>query len=342
MSVVPSRHFPDWLAEIKASLAVTTYQANKIFFLGLRNGQLGLLERTMPRVMGIAATNETLWVASLNSIFRFENCLAPGELDGQSDAKYLPQMAYFTSDIDVHDLAVESSGRVVFANTLYSCLATLDERTGFRPLWKPPFVSQLAAEDRCHLNGLALEDGKAAYVTTVSRSDVADGWRDRRRDGGCIIDVRTNEIIATGLSMPHSPRIRDGRLWCLEAGSGHLCHVDRKTGEVERVLFVPGYARGMTFVDRYAVICTSRPREGKNFDDFELGELLHRKDAEPRCALQIVDLETGDIAHWFRLEGSVSELFDVTAIPGIVCPHLVGFMSKEINHAHTHTDWGAL
>ncbi len=85
----------------------------------------------------------------------------------------------------------------------------------FSPLWQPPFITKLAAEDRCHLNGLAMESGKPRYVTAVSQSDVADGWRGWRRDGGCVIDVASNEVIVTGLSMPHSPRAHNNRLWLL-------------------------------------------------------------------------------------------------------------------------------
>ncbi|MEE9386957.1 MAG: TIGR03032 family protein [Nannocystaceae bacterium] len=342
LTPIPSRHFPSWLSEQRASLVLTTYQWGQVYFLGLKEGQLGILAREMPRVMGVWADRQTLWLSSVHSLIRFENVLQPGEIDRSCDAKYVPQMAYFTSDIDIHDVAVDADGRVVFANTLYSCLATVDETAGFKPLWKPPYISSLAAEDRCHLNGLAMEGGRPAYVTTVSRSDVADGWRDRKKNGGVVVDVRTDEIVADGLSMPHSPRVHRGRLWILEAGTGYLCHVDRSSATVERVSFMPGYARGMCFVGKYAVVCTSRPRDGQNFDGMELGANLRRRDADPRCSLQVVDLDTGDIVHWFRLEGDTSELFDVAVIEGIRRPYAVGFKGAEILNTHTHAEFGAL
>ena len=55
-------------------------------------------------------------------------------------------------------------------NTLFSCLAAASPTHTFRPLWRPPFVSRLAPEDRCHLNGLALRDGEPRYVT-IPESD---------------------------------------------------------------------------------------------------------------------------------------------------------------------------
>ena len=55
-------------------------------------------------------------------------------------------------------------------NTLFSCLAGLDSRYSFVPRWRPPFISALAAEDRCHLNGLAMVDGDAPAFL-VARHD---------------------------------------------------------------------------------------------------------------------------------------------------------------------------
>jgi len=125
---------------------------------------------------------------------------------------YVPLNGHTTGDLDIHDVAVMDDGQVVFVNTLFSCLSVLDAKSSFTPIWQPKFISKLAAEDRCHLNGLAMEDGKPKYVTAIAQADVADGWRDHRQDGGCIIDVTNDEIIATGLSMPHSPRVFKDKL----------------------------------------------------------------------------------------------------------------------------------
>src|SRR5262249_928763 len=211
-----------------------------------------------------------------------------------------------TGDLDVHDIAIDADGRVVFVNTKFSCLATLHERDSFTPLWRPSFLSKLAAEDRCHLNGLALEDGKARYVTAVSCSDVADGWRERRRDGGVVIDVRDNRVVASRLSMPHSPRVYRGRLWLLNSGTGSFGSIGPTSGVFGPLTFCPGYLRGLAFAGDYAVMGLSRPRHDKTFSGLELDDALIAKDAEARCGLHIVDLQTGDVVHWLRLEGMVS------------------------------------
>jgi uncharacterized protein (TIGR03032 family) len=155
---------------------------------------------------------------------------------------------------------VEPSGRMVFVNTKYGCLATVSMSHAFKPLWKPKFISKLVAEDRCHLNGLGLLDGRVKYVTACSTTDVVDGWRDHRRAGGVLIDVETDHVVAEGFSMPHSPRVRGGQIWPLDSGTGWLCRVDPQTGRRENVAFCPGFLRGLALHGDYAIATISLPR----------------------------------------------------------------------------------
>ena len=341
--VYSSRAFPGWLAEQRVSLAFTTYQTGKLFFIGLQpGGQLAAFERTFNRCMGLWADGQTLWMNTLYQLWRFENVLKPGFLHNGCDRLYVPKVGYTTGDLDVHDIAVEAGGRVLFVNTKFGCLATLSERDSFTPLWRPPFLSRLAAEDRCHLNGLALEDGRVRYATAVSASDVADGWRDRRRDSGVVLDVRTNQVIASGLSMPHSPRVYRGRLWLLNSGTGYFGSVDRTGGAFEPLTFCPGYLRGLAFAGDYAVVGLSRPRRDKTFSGLELDEQLAARGAEPRCGLSIIDLRTGDVAQWLRFDGLVTELYDVAVLPDVARPMALGFKTDEIQRLLTVGDPGAL
>jgi uncharacterized protein (TIGR03032 family) len=240
----------------------------------------------------------------------------------------VPRIGYTTGDLDIHDIVVESSGRVVFVATGFNCLATLNERYSFTPLWRPAFVSKLAAEDRCHLNGLAMDDGRCRYVTAVSTTNVVDGWRDRRGDGGVVLDIGAGTTVAEGLSMPHSPRVHQGRLWLLNSGTGFLGRLDGE--RFEPVTFCPGYLRGLAFVGDYAVVGLSRPRHDKTFAGLALDEELARRGADARCGLQVIDLRSGDVVHWVRLEGMVSELYDVIVLPSVERPMLFGFKTEEI------------
>ncbi len=331
LEITASRQFTSWLAEQSASLAFTTYQTGKLFLIGLQpDGRLSVFERTFNRCMGLWSDGQTVWMSSLYQLWRFDNVLPAGQLANGYDRLYVPQLGYVTGDVDIHDVAVDNKGRVVFVNTLFSCLARSSDRQSFIPLWQPPFISKLAAEDRCHLNGLAMQDGRPRYVTSVSQSDVADGWRDRRRDGGCVIDVTTNEVIGTGRSMPHSPRVYRDTLWLLDSGRGYFGRVDRNTGHFESIAFCPGYLRGLTFHGDFAVVGLSHARDNRTFQGLELDDNLSSRDAETRCALYVIDLRSGDVVHHLRIEGVVRELYDVVVLPGVRRPMALGFKTDEI------------
>src|SRR5262245_55330326 len=252
MEITVSRHFLSWLYDSNLSLAFTTYQTNRMFLIGLKpDGALSIFERHLDRPMGLFATPERLYVSTRWQLWELANALPAGESHRGYDRLYVPRHAHTTGDLDVHDVALDGRGRVVFANTLYSCVAAVSERYSFTPLWKPPFISRLAAEDRCHLNGLAIAAGEPAYVTTVSRSDVAAGWRERRHAGGCVIDVASDQIVIDSLSMPHSPRVYQDRLWVLNSGAGEIGSIDRTSGRFEPLAFCPGYLRGLAFWEDY-------------------------------------------------------------------------------------------
>jgi uncharacterized protein (TIGR03032 family) len=332
LEVYSSRNFASWMQQQRISVAFTTYQSGKVFLLGAKpDGQLSVFERTFNRCMGLwANSDQTFWLSSLYQLWRFENALKPGEMYQAFDRLFIPRVGYTTGDIDVHDVAIESSGRVIFVNTKFNCLATLADRDSFSPIWRPPFVSKLAPEDRCHLNGLAMEDGKPRYMTAVSASDVVDGWRDRRRDGGVVMDIPSNRVIAQGLSMPHSPRVYRGKLWLLNSGTGQFGTIDRESGKFDPVCFCPGYLRGLAFTGDYAIMGLSRPRHDKTFGGLVLDETLSAKAAEARCGLHVIDLRTGDCIEWLRLEGQVTELYDVAVLPGVARPMALGFKTDEI------------
>ncbi len=333
-----SRQAVSWLRELRASIAFTTYQSGKLFLLGLRDdGSFSVFERTFERVMGIASSDDaqTLWLGTLWQLWRFENAVPPGQSANGFDRLYVPQAAYTTGDIDIHDIALDGTGRPVFVNTLFGCLATPSETHSFRPLWRPPWISRLAAEDRCHLNGLAMRDGAPAFVTAVSTSDTHEGWREHRRGGGVVCDVACNEIVARGLSMPHSPRWHEGTLYVLNSGAGEFGRVDLKTGAFEPIAFCPGYARGLSIVGNYAVIGLSTCRENRTFSGLPLDDALAKRNVSPRCGLQVVGLRTGDVVHSITIEGVVRELYDVAILPGTTRPSALGFKTDEIRRTIT-------
>jgi len=331
LSFEVSRMFADWLATTGGSLAFTTYQANKLFFLGTKpEGGLSVFERTFPRCMGLGVTEGGLWMSSVHTLWNLRNFVDSGKRHEGYDAVYVPLKGHTTGDIDIHDVHVRADGRPVFVATRFNCLATLSPTDSFQPLWKPPFIDRIAGEDRCHLNGLAMEDGRAAYVTVVATTNVQGGWREHRHDGGQLIDVASGEPVVTGLSMPHSPRVRDGKIWMIQSGTGEFGFVDPKAGKFEPVCFLQGFARGISFVGNHAVVGVSRTRQDKTFAGLALSDKLEEAGVEAKSQLVVINLETGDIEHTVDIRGVVRELYDVAFIPKIKQPMALGFKTDEI------------
>ena len=326
-----SRGFGDWLLSNRCSLAFTSYQTGELFLIGvLPNGSISFHQRHFVRAMGLHATEQRIYLAAIFQVWRLENVLRAGEVANDGfDRLYVPRNAQVTGDLDVHEIGVEPDGRVIFVNTAYSCLSVFSRTDSFKPVWKPKFISKLANEDRCHLNGLAMENGAARYVSVVSKSDIVMGWRDRRASGGSIIDITDDRIVTDQLSMPHSPRVYQDQIWALDSGRGYLVRVDRFNGKLDRVAFCPGFLRGLSFRNKYAVVGLSLPRDN-NFSGLELDDELKKRDADPWAGVNIIDTHTGDVVQWLRLEGHIRETFDVAVIPEVRCPMAVGLLTPDI------------
>ena len=333
LEITCSPHFVPWLQTQFVSLAFTTYQTNRLFFIGCnQQGRVAAHERLFDKPMGMYGINNSLFVSTRYQIWRFDNCLAPEEIYQQSDRLYIPRTAYTTGDLNVHDVVLDKSEKLLFVNTDFSCLATISKDYSFVPLWQPPFISKLVAEDRCHLNGLAMRDGEPAYVTACSSTDTAAGWRNHRVKGGVVIDVQTNDMIATGLSMPHSPRWYGGKLWLLNAGTGELGYIE--AGQFVPLTFCPGFGRGLAFWDKYAVVGLSKLR-ARPLSGLALETRLTQENKVAQCGLMVIDMSNGEIVHWLRFDGVVEELFDVVVLPGVRQPKALGLQGDEIERLVT-------
>jgi uncharacterized protein (TIGR03032 family) len=331
-----SRGMGAWLASHKISLAITSYQTGRVYLVGSDpNNRVSFFERIFERAMGIVGNTQRIYLGGLYQLWRFENVLRKNQvIHNVFDRCYVPRNAQTIGDLDIHELGIRKNGKVVFVNTKYSCLAELDLVHSFKAVWKPKFISKLAPEDRCHLNGLAMKDGEPKYVTAVCRSDTVDGWRDRRDDGGVIIDVETDEIVCEGLSMPHSPRWHDGKLWVLNAGTGYLGWVDFEKKAFVPFTFCPGFLRGLSMIGNVAAVGLSKARNGR-FSGLALDDELKKRDADAWCGVQIVSLTNGDVLQWIRFEGDISEIFDISFLAGVRNPMMVGLRTAEIRELIT-------
>lgn len=329
LSIAGSEGLWDWLDDTGVSIAFTTYQSNRLFLLG-RNPEhrLAINERLFDKPMGLYLDRQRLIMSTRYQIWTLENRLAPGEDYQGCDRLYIPSTAYTTGDLNVHDVAIDRQDNLVFVNTDFSCLATLKAGYSFEPIWTPSFITKLAAEDRCHLNGLAMVDGEPAYVTACSETNEGAGWRNHRIEGGIVIHVPSNQIIARGLSMPHSPRWYQGKLWLLNAGTGDLGYLDGS--RFVPIAFCPGFVRGLAFWGNFALVGMSKLRSS-SFGGLALEQRLADIGQTSKCGLLIIDITTGQIVHCLQIEGPVEELFDVVILPDTVCPQAIGFQSENID-----------
>jgi uncharacterized protein (TIGR03032 family) len=315
-------NLPQILRELRASLLVTTYQAGKLIVIRHDGQTINTYFAGLRKPMGLAADAARLVVGTETGIREF--CNVPevsAQLDPpkRHDAVYVFRNHHVTGDIDIHEMALGARDELWFVNTRFSCLCTLEREHSFVPRWRPNFVTGLSPEDRCHLNGLAMSDGKPRWLTALGATDTVQGWRANKKDGGVLIDFATGDVVARGLSMPHSPRWHRERLWVLESGRGSLAVVDPATGAVETVARVPGFTRGLSFLGPLAFIGLSQLRETNAFTEIPITD----ENAERMSGVWVVNIETGRTIAFLKFSGAVQEIFAVHALAGSVYPEIV-------------------
>ena len=327
--------FPDILNQVGASVFVTTYQAGKLVILRNDGGVLNTHFRNLSKPMGLARAGGKLAIGCSLDVWEYHNVPAVcAKLDesedypsqrARHDACFLPRRSHCTGDIQIHEMAWqthEDKDELIFVNTAFSCLSKRSDENSFEPIWKPDFIHELVPGDCCHLNGLAMKDGRPAYLSALGDKNSPGSWRENKRSGGILIDYESNEIIARGLSMPHSPRWYKGNLWLLESGEGSIGTIDLESGKFETVAQFPGFTRGLSFFGPLAFVGLSQVRESAVFSGIPLVE--RRQQAEERtCGVWVLNIETGETLGFCKFEDGVQEIFAVEVIPNMRFPDLV-------------------
>ena len=327
------------LHQLGISLVVSTYQAGKVVLVRYdpETETVNTHFRGFAKPMGIAADAARLTVGGTNTVWHYRNMPAvAAKLDppGKHDAAYLPRRIHVTGDIDIHELAWAADGELWLVNTRFSCLCTLDADNSFVPRWRPSFVSALAPEDRCHLNGLGLLGGRPQFVTVLGETNTAGGWRENKARGGILMEVPTQRVLLRGLSMPHSPRWYDNRLWFLESGEGSLALADPRRGTRQTVATLPGFTRGLDFFGPLAFIGLSQVRESAVFSGIPLVERL----TERLCGVWVVDLRDGQVAAFLRFEEGVQEIFAVQVLVGTRFPEMLEWGDERLRTSYALPD----
>jgi uncharacterized protein (TIGR03032 family) len=333
---VHTSNFPQILNYFGISLIVSTYQAGKLIALRADGNVINTHFRVFNKPMGLAADASRLAIGTASQIWQLKNVPAVTqkiEPVGKHDACYLPRSCHITGDIDIHEMAW-ADNELWFVNTRFSCLCTLDSQYSFVPRWRPKFVTAYSPEDRCHLNGLGIVDNKPKYATALGTTDTLNGWRNKKANGGVLIDIETQEWIAQHLSMPHSPRWHDNSLWVLESGNGSLATVDLASGKLNTIALLPGFTRGIDFYGKLAFIGLSQVRETAVFSGIPLTERLN----ERTCGVWVVNIETGETLAFLKFEDAVQEIFAVQVLPGIRFPEIIDWDEQLIAASYVLPD----
>ena len=339
LRAVRTANFPALLRQVGASLLVTTYQAGKLVMVRDEGDHLNCHFHAFPAPMGLALDGDRLALGTRWRVWEFVDVPAvAARLDppGRHDGCFLPRSCHVTGNILVHEIAWGAGGELWAVNTRFSCLCTLDRSASFIPRWRPPFVSALEPTDRCHINGLAMVDGRPRYVTALGETDAPAGWRDGKARGGVLFDVASGEAVTRGLSMPHSPRWHRGELWACESGAGTFGTVDLDTGRYRPIAEMPGFTRGVDFAGAYSFVGLSQVRESAVFSGIPITERLAAE--ERTCGVCAVDLRSGRVAALLRFDTAVQEVFAVAVLPGRRYPDLIDEAESLLDNSFTVPD----
>ena len=325
-----TRNFPLWLDQNKCSVVVSTYKKHKLLCLGVQGtGEISLAFVNVLRPMGICydAPSQTFYTSNVGNVITYINAGEETHSEwGYFDAVFMPTKASLCGDIDIHDLRLGKKSddlqpRLYYISACFNSILMSHDSKPFEVYWTPNFITKTPnglppCEDRCHLNGLALLDGKPKYVTAACTGDHYYAWKEQHGTG-VVIDVETNEIIANELWAPHSPTLYNGKLYIAEAGTGQFGYIDVNEKKFIAKKFIPGFIRGMAFINNYALINTSNDRHDQVFKDIPLGKLLELKNQKAYCGISIVDLQTFDILHRLEFADTNTELYDIAIMPNI-------------------------
>ncbi|HEV3255738.1 MAG TPA: TIGR03032 family protein [Gemmataceae bacterium] len=300
--------------------------------------------------MGLAVQGNRLAIGTALEVCEFHNVPAVArklEPAGTHDACFLPRCGHATGEVLIHEMAwvrsrsqgsgvrgQEAEPELWFVNTRFSCLCTLDGVHSFVPRWRPPFITALAPEDRCHLNGLGVVNGQVRYVTALGATDAVGGWRAGKKNGGILMEVPSGAVLLRGLSMPHSPRWHQGKLRLLESGTGTIGSVDLAAGRYEPIAELPGFTRGLDFYGNLAFLGLSQVRESAVFSGIPLTERL----SERTCGVWVVDVTTGRTVAFLKFEDAVQEIFAVQVLPQVRFPDLINDDSRILSDSFVLPD----
>jgi uncharacterized protein (TIGR03032 family) len=321
--------------KLNSTILISTYQAGRLIAIGASSDAEKLIQIpfSFKKPMGIAIQDAKLAVANLDEIHFLSS---KGDIQkskksnpNKFDRFYIHRATYNTNRLDIHDIEF-GKGSLWGINTAFSCLCKFDVNYSFFPKWKPNFISELVPEDRCHLNGLAMEDDIPKYVTALSQTDTKEGWREDIMNSGVLMEVPSGEILLENLAMPHSPRIIEGELYVLESGSGKLLKVNPENKSAEVVYNFNRFIRGLAYQDGILFIGASKIRESsKTFNGLDV------KENSKHAGVIVFDLKNKIFLGKIDYLTTVEEIFDVQLLEDCQKPAIINKNDDRIKEVIT-------
>lgn len=170
---------------------------------------------------------------------------------------------YFPGSTYLHDLAV--IGGALYGNAVgQNAVVRLRDDGHAEPVWWPRTIETEEGpsfgRNYLQLNSIAAGDDLTSSFFSASAEKMSarrPGHRnfpvDRR---GVIFSGATREVVARGLTRPHSARLHEGQIWVDNSGYGELGIA--AAGGFTPVARLPGWTRGLCFQGRVAFVGTSR------------------------------------------------------------------------------------
>jgi len=327
-AMTASPNFAELLYQLNCTLLVSTFQAGKLIMISATDTDtLVQLPRTFDRPMGVALKDNHMAIACKDQVIRLVNHpqLAhdyPNAKGKNYDAFFVPRSTHNTGPVDFHDLHYGKGQELIGVNTTFSCICKLDNEYSFSPIWKPPFITDLTPDDKCHMNGLAMLGEDPIYVTALGSGDTPQSWRTGVLNGGIVMHIPTGEIIATGLSMPHSPRIYDDKLYVLCSAAEKLIHIDPNSGKTTDVCHIPGFVRGIAKIGDYIFVASSKLRKNASiFKDLAIAQRAQKS------TIHAIHLPTGAVIAQLMYHASVDEIYDLQILEGMRRPNILNTIS---------------
>lgn len=310
-----SRLFVHWLSSHNVVLGISSLGERGLMLIGLdakTSPSFGVFD--YPDLRGIAsAPDGTLWVAQRLGLWKLENGARTGGYTFEHNDVYLPRLQHMTGDLGLTDMAVDGHGALLLASSRFSLVGKVCGEASIEPVWRPPFISKVLAENRCGLSGLALFDAERHCVSLYSRSDQPGGWKNGCLDSGLVMTIQGGKVLCEGLSLPLAPRWGQGNLFLLNSGTAEFGRIDSESKRFVPLCQCPSYPTSLTLHGHWAVIAVSE--EPPDVPGLPASENFASRGIKPYAGVLLVDTRTGDIAHNVRFENYPKHLTGVAVVP---------------------------